>query len=68
MHREGNPSAEDATIVVVRAGQGEPVINVDGPGVGSTTARRRALVYSPRVTVLGGELAVPCTRDPLQRG
>ena len=31
-------------------------------------ARRRALVYSPRVTVLGGELAVPCTRDPLQRG
>jgi Zn-dependent protease with chaperone function len=35
---------------------------------GSDRARRRGLVYSPRVTVLGGELAVPCTRDPLQRG
>jgi uncharacterized RmlC-like cupin family protein len=32
VHREGNPSAEQATLVVVRAGQGEPVINVDGPG------------------------------------
>ena len=31
VHREGNPSEEDATIVVVRAGEGEPVINVDGP-------------------------------------
>jgi len=32
VHRERNPSEEDATIVVVRAGEGEPVINVDGPG------------------------------------
>ena len=31
VHREGNPSEEDATIVVVRAGRGEPVFNVDGP-------------------------------------
>jgi len=26
------------------------------------------LDYPRRVTVLGGELAVPCTRNPLQRG
>jgi uncharacterized RmlC-like cupin family protein len=32
VHRESNPSAEDARLVVVRAGQGEPVVNVDGPG------------------------------------
>jgi uncharacterized RmlC-like cupin family protein len=31
VHREGNPSSEEATIVVVRAGQGEPVVNVEGP-------------------------------------
>lgn len=31
VHREGNPSTEQGTMVVVRAGQGEPVINVDGP-------------------------------------
>jgi uncharacterized RmlC-like cupin family protein len=31
VHREGNPSSEEATAVVVRAGQGEPVVNVDGP-------------------------------------
>lgn len=31
IHREGNPSDEDATIVVVRAGEGEAVVNVDGP-------------------------------------
>ena len=31
VHREGNPSAEPADIVVVRAGQGESTINVDGP-------------------------------------
>jgi len=31
VHREGNPSSEEATIVVVRAGQGEAVVNVDGP-------------------------------------
>lgn len=31
VHRESNPSTEPATIVVVRAGEGEPVINVDGP-------------------------------------
>ncbi|HEV2951626.1 MAG TPA: cupin domain-containing protein [Actinomycetota bacterium] len=32
VHRESNPSNEQANIVVVRAGQGDPVINVDGPG------------------------------------
>jgi len=32
VHRESNPSTEQATMVVVRAGQGEPVTNVDGPG------------------------------------
>ena len=31
VHREGNPSDEPAHIVVVRAGTGESVINVDGP-------------------------------------
>jgi uncharacterized RmlC-like cupin family protein len=31
VHRESNPSDEDATLVVVRAGEGEPVVNVDGP-------------------------------------
>ena len=31
VHREGNPSVDQATIVVVRAGEGEPVVNVDGP-------------------------------------
>jgi uncharacterized RmlC-like cupin family protein len=32
VHRESNPSSERGTLVVVRAGEGEPVINVDGPG------------------------------------
>lgn len=31
VHREGNPSAADATVIVVRAGSGEAVFNVDGP-------------------------------------
>ncbi|MGH7541788.1 MAG: cupin domain-containing protein [Gemmatimonadota bacterium] len=31
VHRESDPSPEPATIVVVRAGEGEPVVNVDGP-------------------------------------
>ena len=31
VHRESNPSAESADIVVVRAGRGESTINVDGP-------------------------------------
>lgn len=34
VHREGNPTSEDAAIVVVRAGSGEAVINVDGPEPG----------------------------------
>jgi uncharacterized RmlC-like cupin family protein len=33
VHREGNPSAEDSQIVVVRSGRGEPLFNVDGPEV-----------------------------------
>jgi uncharacterized RmlC-like cupin family protein len=32
VHRESNPSSEQGTVVVVRAGQGEPLTNVDGPG------------------------------------
>ena len=31
IHRESEPAFEPATIVVVRAGRGEPVFNVDGP-------------------------------------
>jgi uncharacterized RmlC-like cupin family protein len=31
VHREGNPSEEPADIVVVRAGTGESVVNVEGP-------------------------------------
>ncbi len=44
------------------------------PGVTVSPARpgQRAVsdpvVYSATVTVLGGEPAVPCTRNPLQRG
>jgi uncharacterized RmlC-like cupin family protein len=31
VHREANPSAEAADIVVVRAGRGESIVNVEGP-------------------------------------
>ena len=31
IHREGNPSGKESTLVVVRAGTGDPVINVEGP-------------------------------------
>ncbi|WP_151482134.1 cupin domain-containing protein [Streptomyces albicerus] len=31
VHRESNPSAEPADLVVVRTGRGEPTFNVDGP-------------------------------------
>jgi uncharacterized RmlC-like cupin family protein len=31
IHRESNPTDQEAQIVVVRSGRGEPVINVDGP-------------------------------------
>jgi uncharacterized RmlC-like cupin family protein len=31
IHRESNPNEEEARIVVVRSGSGEPVFNVDGP-------------------------------------
>jgi uncharacterized RmlC-like cupin family protein len=31
VHREGNPATEEATLIVVRAGSGEPVFNVEGP-------------------------------------
>ena len=34
IHREGNPSHEEGTAVVVRAGAGDPVTNVDGPSPG----------------------------------
>jgi uncharacterized RmlC-like cupin family protein len=31
IHREGNPEDEESHLVVVRAGHGPPVVNVDGP-------------------------------------
>jgi hypothetical protein len=31
VHREGNPAPEDATVIVVRAGHGDAVFNVEGP-------------------------------------
>jgi uncharacterized RmlC-like cupin family protein len=31
VHREGNPTTSEATVVVVRAGSGQQVFNVDGP-------------------------------------
>jgi uncharacterized RmlC-like cupin family protein len=31
IHRESNPSDEECRAVVVRAGHGDPVFNVDGP-------------------------------------
>jgi uncharacterized RmlC-like cupin family protein len=31
VHREGNPTSAEATVIVVRAGSGEAVFNVDGP-------------------------------------
>ena len=31
VHRESNPSSEPSAILVVRAGSGEPVFNVEGP-------------------------------------
>lgn len=31
IHREMNPGVDESTLVVVRAGSGPPVINVDGP-------------------------------------
>ncbi len=31
VHREGNPSDEESRLIVVRAGHGPPVVNVDGP-------------------------------------
>ena len=31
VHREANPTPDEAALVVVRAGSGEPVFNVDGP-------------------------------------
>jgi uncharacterized RmlC-like cupin family protein len=34
VHREGNPSSAEATVIVVRAGVGEAVFNVDGPEEG----------------------------------
>jgi uncharacterized RmlC-like cupin family protein len=34
IHRESNPLDEEATLIVVRAGTGEPVVNVDGPEPG----------------------------------
>ena len=34
IHREGNPADEESHIIVVRAGRGPAVINVDGPAPG----------------------------------
>ena len=35
IHWEGNPSDEEGQAIVLRAGQGPPVINVEGPAVAS---------------------------------
>ncbi len=34
VHRELNPTSERSTAVIVRAGSGTPVVNVDGPDPG----------------------------------
>ena len=34
IHREGNPTDQESRVVVVRAGRGPAVINVDGPAAG----------------------------------
>jgi uncharacterized RmlC-like cupin family protein len=34
IHREGNPGSEESHLVVVRAGRGPAVVNVDGPAPG----------------------------------
>ena len=39
IHRESNPTEIDSRIVAVRAGTGEPVINVDGPEPGAGLIR-----------------------------
>jgi uncharacterized RmlC-like cupin family protein len=31
VHRESNPAAEAADVIVVRAGVGESIVNLDGP-------------------------------------
>jgi uncharacterized RmlC-like cupin family protein len=33
IHREGNPGDEESRLVVVRAGHGPAVVNVDGPAM-----------------------------------
>ena len=37
IHREGNPGDSESHLVVVRAGTGPAVINVDGPAPGEST-------------------------------
>jgi uncharacterized RmlC-like cupin family protein len=34
IHREGNPGSEESHLIVVRAGRGPAVVNVDGPAPG----------------------------------
>jgi uncharacterized RmlC-like cupin family protein len=34
IHREGNPGSEESHLVVVRAGRGPAVVNVEGPAPG----------------------------------
>jgi len=34
IHREGNPGSQESHLVVVRAGRGPAVVNVDGPAPG----------------------------------
>jgi uncharacterized RmlC-like cupin family protein len=42
IHREGNPLDEESTLVVVRAGTGDPVINVDRACPWVNARRRRS--------------------------
>jgi uncharacterized RmlC-like cupin family protein len=39
IHREGNTTDQVATLVVTRSGQGESVLNVDGPEGGVSSPR-----------------------------
>ena len=41
IHREGNPTDQESRVVVVRAGRGPAVINVDGPAAGQSQGPSR---------------------------
>ena len=60
IHRESNPQDTDGQAVVVRAGQGPPVFNVDGPAPalsGPTMPHQRSNSWSVALTALAAECA-----------